>query len=95
MNTFDVLIRPIITEKSTLLQEEDDRYVFEVARNATKHQIKWAVEEAFDVRVIKVNTMNVRGKRKRYGPRFTSQKSWKKALVTLAAGDNITIFEGV
>ncbi|MCH7786784.1 MAG: 50S ribosomal protein L23 [Chloroflexi bacterium] len=94
MHTFDILRRPVITEKSTDMQEEG-RYTFEVAVEATKHQIKWAVEEAFSVRVIKVNTMNVKGKRKKFGPRVTLQKSWKKALVTLAPGQTITIFEGV
>ena len=94
MHTFDILRRPVITEKSTDMQEEG-RYTFEVAVEATKHQIKWAVEEAFSVRVIKVNTMNVKGKRKKFGPRDTLQKSWKKALVTLAPGQTITIFEGV
>ena len=94
MHTFDILRRPVITEKSTDMQEEG-RYTFEVAVEATKHQIKWAVEEAFSVRVIKVNTMNVKGKLKRFGPRATMQKSWKKALVTLAPGQSITIFEGV
>ncbi len=94
MHTFEILRRPLITEKSTDLQEEG-RYSFEVATEATKHQIKWAVEEAFNVKVIKVNTMNVKGKRKRFGPRVTLQKSWKKALVTLAPGQTITIFEGV
>lgn len=94
MHTFDILRRPLITEKSTDMQEEG-RYSFEVATEATKHQIKWAVEEAFSVKVIKVNTMNVKGKRKRFGPRVTLQKSWKKALVTLAPGQTITIFEGV
>jgi large subunit ribosomal protein L23 len=63
--------------------------------SATKHQIKSAVEDAFDVKVVKVNTMNVKGKPKRYGPRVVSKKSWKKAIVTLASGDSITIFEGV
>ena len=94
MHTFDILRRPVITEKSTDMQEEG-RYTFEVAVEDTKHQIKWAVEEAFSVRVIKVNTMNVKGKLKRFGPRATMQKSWKKALVTLAPGQTITIFEGV
>ena len=83
-----------MTEKSTLMQEQG-RYVFEVGTGATKHQVKWAVQEAFDVRVIKVNTMNVRGKKKRYGPRVTGMKAWKKAIVTLAPGESITIFEGV
>jgi len=94
MHTFEILRRPLITERSTDLQE-DGRYTFEVATEATKHQIKWAVEEAFSVKVIKVNTMNVKGKHKRFGPRVTLQKSWKKALVTLAPGQTITIFEGV
>ncbi len=94
MHILDTLRRPIITEKSTLMQE-NGRYSFEVATSATKLQIKRAVEEAFGVRVIKVNTMNVPGKRKRYGPRKSILPSRKKALVTLAPGQTITIFEGV
>ncbi len=94
MHILDTLRRPIITEKSTLMQE-NGRYSFEVATSATKLQIKRAVEEAFGVRVIKVNTMNVPGKRKRYGPRTSILPSRKKALVTLAPGQTITIFEGV
>jgi len=94
MQVFDILRRPIITEKSTLLQEEG-RYTFEVAPNATKHQIKEAVEEAFNVDVLQVNTMHVRGKRKRFGPRIAQGRSWKKAIVLLSPGDTITIFEGV
>jgi len=94
MQIFDILRRPVITEKSTLLQEEG-RYTFEVAPNATKHQIKEAVEEAFNVDVLQVNTMHVRGKRKRFGPRIAQGRSWKKAIVLLSPGDTITIFEGV
>ena len=94
MQVFDVLRRPVITEKSTILQEEG-RYTFEVAPNATKHQIKEAVEEAFNVDVLQVNTMHVRGKRKRFGPRIAQGRSWKKAIVLLSPGDTITIFEGV
>jgi len=94
MQVFDILRRPVITEKSTLLQEEG-RYTFEVAPNATKHQIKEAVEEAFNVDVLQVNTMHVRGKRKRFGPRIAQGRSWKKAIVLLSPGDTITIFEGV
>ncbi|MCH7800462.1 MAG: 50S ribosomal protein L23 [Chloroflexi bacterium] len=94
MQVFDIIRRPVITEKSTLLQEEG-RYTFEVSRSATKHQIKTAVEEAFDVEVLQVNTMNVRGKRKRFGPRLVQGRSWKKAIVLLAPGNSITIFEGV
>ncbi len=94
LHPYEILRRPVVTEKSTDLQDEG-RYVFEVARSATKHQIKWAVEQAFDVRVTKVNTMNKPGKVKRYGPRLSRQKAIKKAIVTLAPGDSITIFEGV
>ena len=94
MHTLDILRRPLITEKSTEMHDQG-RYAFEVYRRATKLQVKRAVETAFGVTVVKVNTMNVRGKRKRYGPRTSAQKSWKKAIVTLASGDNITIFEGV
>ncbi len=94
MQVFDILRRPVITEKSTILQEEG-RYTFEVAQNATKHQIKEAVEEAFNVDVLQVNTMHVRGKRKRFGPRIAQGRSWKKAIVLLSPGDTITIFEGV
>lgn len=94
MHPFEILRRPIITEKSTLMQDEG-RYVFEVATGATKYQIRRAVQEAFDVKVTKVGTMNMRGKSKKYGPKATLKKSWKKAIVTLAPGDSITIFEGV
>jgi large subunit ribosomal protein L23 len=94
MNSFEILRRPVITEKSTEMHDQG-RYSFEVALQATKHDIKRAVEDAFEVKVIKVNTMHVRGKEKRYGPRVTVQKPWKKALVTLAPGNTITIFEGV
>ncbi len=89
-----ILRRPVVTEKSTLLQEERT-YVFEVAPEATKQEIRSAVEAAFDVKVQRVNTMRVLGKRKRYGARLSRQRSWKKAIVTLAQGESITIFEGV
>ena len=94
MQVFDIIRRPVVTEKSTLLQEQG-RYTFEVATSATKLQIKQAVEEAFNVEVVRVNTMNVRGKRKRFGPRLAARPGWKKAIVQLAPGDTITIFEGV
>ena len=94
MANLEILRRPVITEKSTLMHESG-RYVFEVSPEATKYTIKEAVEAAFDVRVVKVNTMNVRGKKKRYGPRLAAKRSWKKAVVTLAPGNTITIFEGV
>ena len=95
MHPFEIIRRPIITEKSTLLQDQG-RYTFEVAPSATKHQVKEAVQEAFDVKVVKVNTMMVRGRRtRRMGPRITKSKTWKKAVVQLAPSSRITIFEGV
>ena len=94
MQNLAVLKRPVITEKTTDMRERG-RYVFEVAPEATKLTIKAAVEAAFDVDVVKVNTMNVRGKKKRFGPRLAARRSWKKAIVTLAPGNSITIFEGV
>ncbi len=94
MDSATVIHRPVVTEKSTALQEEG-RYVFEVDMAATKLEIKKAVETAFEVKVVGVNTMVVKGKRKRLGPRVTLGKSWKKAIVKLASGESITIFEGV
>jgi len=94
MNNFDILRKPIVTEKSTDLQEQG-RYIFEVAPRATKHQVKEAIENAFDVKVLRVNTCNIRGKRKRVGMSTSVRPSRKKAVVTLAPGQSITIFEGV
>ena len=93
MNIASVLKRPIVTEKSTLLGETG-RYVFEVDSGASKPEIARAVEWAFDVKVVKVNTLKVPGKMKRYGRRPTKQPDWKKAIVALAAGDSIQLFEG-
>tara|TARA_B100000470_G_scaffold167774_1_gene132198 strand:- start:392 stop:622 length:231 start_codon:yes stop_codon:yes gene_type:complete len=75
--------------------QEDGRYVFEVAKTATKLEVKEAVQEVFGVTVIKVNTLNVKGKMKRFGPKFSQRPSWKKAIVSVAPGDSITLFEGV
>jgi large subunit ribosomal protein L23 len=94
MHGSDILLRPVVIEKSTDMQERG-RYTFEVAHGSTKLDIKQAVETVFSVNVVKVNTMNIRGKRKRFGPRFVLRRSRKKAIVTLAAGQSITIFEGV
>jgi large subunit ribosomal protein L23 len=93
MSLANVLIRPVVTEKTTL-QQEQNRYVFEVDSSASKEQIAKAVEWAFDVKVIKVNTLTVPGKVKRYGRRPSKQPDWKKAIVSLAAGDSIQLFEG-
>ena len=94
MNISDVLLRPTITEKSTLLQE-DGQYTFEVAPKANKTLVKQAVEENFNVKVLSVNITVNRGKRKRYGPRFKKRPDVKKAVVTLQLGDRIDLIEGL
>lgn len=94
INTYDVLRRPLITEKGTGLQA-GGKYAFEVAPRATKHQVKTAVENAFKVGVTAVNIMNVKGKTKRVKSGLTTAPSWKKAIVSLQAGDKIELFEGV
>ncbi|MDZ7727760.1 MAG: 50S ribosomal protein L23 [Dehalococcoidia bacterium] len=94
IHPYSVLLRPIITEKTTVLTASD-KYVFEVDPRANKAQVKEAVELAFNVRVVDVNTMNVRGKTRRFGRRATRQPDWKKAIVTLAEGDSIELFEGI
>lgn len=94
IHPYGVLIRPLITEKSTALAGED-KYAFEVDLRANKQQIKEAVELAFDVRVAAVNTMRVKGKPRRFGRRETRRPDWKKAIVTLQPGHSIELFEGV
>lgn len=94
MHPYEVLRRPLITEKNTELQIQG-KYVFEVAREANKPQIKQAVEKAFDVTVTTVNVMNIRGRMRRMGRRQVLTRSWKKAVVTLQPGDKIELFEGV
>jgi large subunit ribosomal protein L23 len=94
MNLYEVLRRPLITEKTTLLQE-GNKYVFEIAHKATKHEVELAVEKAFKVNVTKVNVVNVIGKQKRLGRRIVMTQSWKKAVVTLMPGQKIEFFEGV
>ncbi|MDR0346923.1 MAG: 50S ribosomal protein L23 [Coriobacteriales bacterium] len=86
-----VILRPIITERSFDLIN-DNRYTFEVARQANKVEIGQAIESIFDVRVLNVNTLNVSGKPKRvrYAKGYT--RAWKKAIVTLAEGDSIEAF---
>lgn len=96
MNIYQVLKRPILTEKSDL-QRDENQYVFEVSRQANKLQIKEAVETIFDVRVVKVNTMVVKPKRRRLGRKIIQTRPvWKRAVVTLAPGERIQeFFEGV
>jgi large subunit ribosomal protein L23 len=94
LHLYEVLRRPLVTEKATSLKEKD-KYAFEVANKATESQIKEAVEQAFKVKVSKINVMTVPGKTRRFGRRQVTGSSWKKAIVTLAPGHKITFFEGV
>jgi large subunit ribosomal protein L23 len=95
---YDVLRRPIVTEKSNYLNSDLHQYVFEVAPDANKNMVKNAVETLFDVNVMRVNIVNVparRTRRARSRRLLIRRGSYKKAIVTLAAGDTIDIFEGV
>ena len=94
MNISQVLVKPTITEKSTILQESG-KYTFRVAPRANKVEIKAAVEKNFDVSVVDVNITKIHGKRKRYGPRTSKQPDIKKAVVTLRPGDRINLIEGL
>ena len=94
MHLYEVLRRPLVTEKNAILQMEG-KYAFEVASGATKPQIKQAVETAFKVRVAGVNVMTVPGKERRVGRRHVRTPSWRKAIVTLEPGDRIELFDNV
>ena len=96
MNLYQVLKRPILTEKTDILRD-NNQYVFEVDRKANKHQIKEAIEVIFDVRVESVNTMIMKPKLRRMGRKaIVTQPAWKRAVVTLAPGERIQeFFEGV
>lgn len=93
MNSNDIIIRPIISEKTTELMEQH-KYVFQVARDANKLTVKKALKDLFNVTPEKVNILNVRGKNRRLRYRVGKRAAWKKAIVTLTAGDKIEIFEG-
>ena len=93
MSTYHKLIRyPSITEKNTKLREAQNRYVFEVVKNASKPQIKAAVEKLFNVTVESVNTMVVKGKKKRMGRNIGFRPDWKKAIVKVKEGQSIARF---
>ena len=92
---YDIIRRPVITERNTDLMQQG-RYAFDGARDANKIQIKEAVEKAFGVTVVAVNTLNVHPKKRRERTRFRGTRpGWKKAIVTLAPGERIDIFESV
>ena len=88
----DIILKPIITEKSMTAQA-DKKYTFKVAPTANKTQVKAAIEEIFGVKVEKVNTVNVLGKTKRMGRTIGKRPDYKKAIVKLAAGESIEFFQ--
>jgi large subunit ribosomal protein L23 len=93
LHIYDVLRRPVVSEKTAVMTDEQNQYVFEVAEEANKIQIKEAVEVIFEVEVVKVNTMIVPSKRGRRGRNwYMRSKQWKKAIVTLAADQTIELF---
>jgi large subunit ribosomal protein L23 len=94
MHTYEVLRRPIVSEKSIILQGRS-KYTFAVASGASKHQIKEAVETAFKVDVLGVNVITVQGSTRKIGRRRIVTSPWKKAVVTVKAGQKIEFFEGV
>ena len=94
INHYDVVLAPVITEKSTMLSEHN-AVVFKVANDATKPQIKAAVEALFSVKVMGVNTLNQKGKTKRWKGRPYTRSDVKKAIVTLAEGQSIDVTTGI
>ncbi len=91
---YDVIVAPVITEKATLVGEHN-QVVFKVAKDATKPEIKAAIEKLFDVKVTGVNTLTVKGKTKRFRGRPGRRSDWKKAVVSLAEGSSIDVATGV
>jgi large subunit ribosomal protein L23 len=94
-SSYEVLINPMLTEKGTMLKEQQNKVLFRVAKNANKIEIKRAVEEIFKVKVDSVTTINCRGKNKRMGRYEGKRPDWKKAVVTLKEGEKLDFVEGV
>lgn len=95
MDLYRIVKRALITEKSVIVKDEFNKYVFEVDPRANKIEIGNAVEKLFKVKVLDVHVMNVAGKKKRIGRTVGRKSDWKKALVTLAPGNRIDVHEGV
>jgi len=93
MNVNDVIIKPVISEKTTGLMDMN-KYVFRVALHSNKKMIKQAIKQIFDVTPEKINVMRVRGKKKRVRYQVGRTTAWKKAIITLKDGDRIEIFDG-
>jgi large subunit ribosomal protein L23 len=94
MMPYEIIKRPLITEKTNIQKEIANQLTFEVDRRANRIEIKQAIEAAFKVRVARIQTMQVRGKAKRRGRFVGKRRDWKKAIVTLMPGQRIDFFEG-
>ena len=92
---YGVVRSPIITEKSNIQKEDSNKVTFEVDRKANRIEIRNAVQKLFNVKVVDVNVMNFRGKKKRVGRVIGRKSDWKKAVVTFKPGDKIEFFEGM
>lgn len=95
MRSEDIIIRPLLTEKSTSVRETLNKYTFIVSKDANKIMVKNAIKEMFNVNPLKVNILNVKGKRKRVRYKYGYTASVKKAVITLDKSEKISIFEGV
>ncbi|HOO89959.1 MAG TPA: 50S ribosomal protein L23 [Syntrophales bacterium] len=95
MDIYSVIRKPLVTEKSTIARDEENKYFFEVDRKATKIDVRNAVEKIFKVKVVDIHTINVAGKKKRMGRIIGRKRDSKKAIITLAPGNTIEVHEGV
>ena len=95
MNPQQIVQRPLVTERSMTLRDDEGKYAFRVHPQATKPEIRKAIEELFDVKVVSVTTMNVLGKNKRMGRFVGRRPAWKKAIVKVAEGQKIEIYDAV
>ena len=93
-NQYNLITKPHITEKVLLLKEEGNKVVFKIRKDTNKIELKTAIESMFNVTVEAINTLTVRGKKKRLGRHEGRKSDWKKAVVTLKEGDTIEYFEG-
>ena len=94
MSQYDIIKRPLVTEKSNIQKEAANQLTFEVDRGANRIEIRRAIEQIFNVKVASVRTMQVTGKVKRRGRILGKRRDWKKAIVTLRPGERIDFFEG-
>ncbi len=95
MIQYDIIIRPLITEKTSIQKEDYNQVSFEVDRKANRVEIRRAIEKIFNVKVANVRTMHIKGKVKRRGRIEGNRKDWKKAIVKLMPGERIDFFDGV